>query len=76
MREIFYSRSIAKLEKESFLMKKRICMLTNAFFEMEQTHGKQGKALVFREDMRKIAPDKMGRALTLLPIEDVTGEKA
>jgi hypothetical protein len=76
MRKIFYSRSIAKLEKESFLMMKRICMLTNAFFEMEQTHGKQGKALVFREDMRKIALDKMGRALTLLAIEEVTGERA
>jgi hypothetical protein len=32
--------------------------------------------LVFREDMRKIAPDKMGRALTLLAIEEVTGERA
>jgi hypothetical protein len=31
---------------------------------------------VFLEDMRKIAPDKIGRALILLAIEDVTEKRA
>jgi hypothetical protein len=43
--------------------------------EMEHPHGKQGKALVFREDMWKIAPDKIGRALILLAIGDVTAKR-
>jgi hypothetical protein len=48
----------------------------NKVGEIEQAHGKQGKAWVFREEMRKIAPDKIGRALIRYAIEDVTGERA